>query len=208
MSALDTLTNETDKNKIIQGTAAEMVEGTDWFIQVPNGTYDIKVMLKLVDNKNNKNTIKEKVPMDFMINEVEITTPPLGIPDEIIHDKPNFAVKSGEIRLSWKKGIVSISQISITPQEAKPDTGAVKKEVDPGTFIGGDCLKENTKNCLFDESQLTSIKCKGVLVKIGATAPNKDMACKFKCIDATFESDEACKKDCPSTLKCLKKDVK
>jgi len=37
MSQMDNLVNEQDKNKVIQGTAAEMQEGKEWFIQVPNG---------------------------------------------------------------------------------------------------------------------------------------------------------------------------
>jgi len=38
-------------------------------------------------------------------------------------------------------------------------------------------MSGNTKNCLFDESQLTKIKCDGVMVKIGAKATNKEAAC-------------------------------
>jgi len=37
MSALDDIPSENDKNKLIQGTSAEMKEGQDWFIQLPNG---------------------------------------------------------------------------------------------------------------------------------------------------------------------------
>lgn len=177
MSQMDNLVNEQDKNKVIQGTAAEMQEGKEWFIQVPNGKYDVKVTLKLVDNKVNKGKFKNKVPMDFMLNEIKVETQPMGIADEIIHDKPNVNVTTGEIRLKWVKGVVSLIAIQLTAQAEPADTGAVRKEVFRNTFLGGDCMKGNTKNCLFDESQLTKIKCEGAMVKIGAKATNKDLAC-------------------------------
>lgn len=37
MSQIDDVANEGDKKKLIAGTGAEMTEGKDWFIQVPNG---------------------------------------------------------------------------------------------------------------------------------------------------------------------------
>jgi len=51
---MDDLARENDKQKVIMGTAAEMVDGTDWFIEVPNGKYDVKITLKLVDNASNQ----------------------------------------------------------------------------------------------------------------------------------------------------------
>lgn len=177
MSQLDDIANTDDKTKVIQGTAAEMESGDEWFIQLPNGKYDVKVMLKIVDNKVNKSKFKERVPMDFMLNEVAITTAPMSIKDEIIHDKPNLNVTTGEIRLKWVKGVVSLISITIIAQQEPADAGAVRKEVFRNTFMGGDCMKGNTKNCLFDESQLTKIKCDGMMVKISAKATNKAMAC-------------------------------
>lgn len=177
MSQIDDLSNESDKKVIIQGTAAEMQEGMDWFIKVPNGKYDVKVTLKLVENKANLQKFKDKVPMDFMINETEVTTAPMSIKDEIIHDKPNQNVKNGEIRLKWLKGIVSIVEVDIMPVQEAADPGAVRITVAPNTFKGGDCLKNNTKNCIFDESKLSSVKCEGIMVKIGANASNKQLAC-------------------------------
>lgn len=176
MSSLDDLANESSKMKIIHGTAAEMVDGTEWFIQLPNGKYDVKVMLKIVDNKENNGSLKKTV-MNFMINEIKVDTKAMRIKDEIVHDKPNINVTTGEIRLKWIKGTVSIISITLTPQNEPADAGAVRKEVSKNTFMGGDCLKGNSKNCLFDESQLTKIKCDGVMVKIGSKAKDKSMAC-------------------------------
>lgn len=34
---MDDLANSSDKEKVIQGTAAEMESGMDWFIKLPNG---------------------------------------------------------------------------------------------------------------------------------------------------------------------------
>jgi len=204
---MDDLASARDKQDIIMGTAAEMEDGNYWFIEVPNGKYDVKVTLKLVDNAVNQKKYTDKVPMDFKINEVEVQTPPMGLKDEIIHDKPNIVVKSNEIRLTWVKGVVSIVSVFVIPQEPEKDHGAVKKTVAPNTFKGGDCLKENTKNCVFDESLLTKVKCDGVMVKISSKASNKDIACMYKCVDAKFDNIEDCNKNLPETLKCLKKDV-
>jgi len=71
--------------------------------------------------------------MDFMINEVEINTSPMHIENEIIHDKPNINVTTGEIRLKWKHGVVSIVSIEIIAQNDAPDPGAVRKEVSKNT---------------------------------------------------------------------------
>lgn len=176
MSGLDDIAGINDKKALILGTAAEMKSGQDWFIQVPNGKYDIKIVLKIVDNKANKSVFASKTPMDFMINDMLVTTAPLGVRDEMVHDKKNVKITTSEIRLKWIKGIVSFSSIEIIPQQDVADVGAVKKEVFKNTFIGGDCLKDG-KNCLFDETQLTLVKCDGVFVKIGAKATVRDMAC-------------------------------
>jgi len=146
--------------------------------------------------------------MDFKINELDVNTPPMGLKDEIVHDKPNIIVKSNEIRLKWVKGVVSIVSVFIIPQEPDKDPGAVKKLVGPNTFQGGDCLKENTKNCVYDESMITKIKCDGSMVKIGSKASNKNIACLYKCVDAKFDTIDECNKQLPETLKCLKKDNK
>jgi len=98
---LDDIAKENDVKKITMGTAAELVEGTDWFIEVPNGKYDIKIILKLVDNKINKVKYKDKLRMDFRLNEVEIKTEPMDINNEMVHSKPNINVTKGEIRLKW-----------------------------------------------------------------------------------------------------------
>lgn len=37
MQMADDLINQTDKGKVLRGTAAEMESGKDWFIKVPNG---------------------------------------------------------------------------------------------------------------------------------------------------------------------------
>jgi len=42
--------------------------------------------------------------------------------------------------------------------------------------MGGDCMV-NTKNCIFDESQLINVKCDGIFVKIGAKAQARETAC-------------------------------
>lgn len=208
MSNLDDIANENDKQKVFQGTAAEMVEGQDWFIQLPNGKYDVKVTLKIVDNTVNKSKFTGRTPMDFMLNEIAITTSPLSIKDEIIHDKPNVNVTNGEIRLKWVKGTVSILSVQIIPQAEAADAGAVRKEISTNTFMGGDCMKGNSKNCVFDENQLTAIKCDGVMVKIGSKAQNKAIACMYKCVDSTFDSMEDCNKFVPETLRCAKKNTK
>lgn len=177
MSQLDDIAGVNDKTKLIQGTAAEMGEGMDWFIKLPNGKYDVKVILKLVDNKANQTKFKKtKVPMNFDINEISIVTEAMGLQDEIIHDKPNINVGTGEIRLKWRKGTVSIVQVTITPQNEPEDPGAVRKEIGKNNFKGGDCMKGNTKNCLFYDSQIAKLKCDGIFVKIDAKAP-KDLAC-------------------------------
>lgn len=176
-ATMDDLASATDNKKVILGTAAEMRDGMEWFIEVPNGKYDVKARLKLVDSKANAKKYTEKQPMDFDINEVKVSTAPMGVQDEIVHDKPNIAVKNKEIRLKWVAGVVSLISLEIIPQAEEEDTGAVRKQVAPNTFKGGDCLKTNTKNCLYDESQLTKIKCEGAMVKIGAKATNKDLAC-------------------------------
>jgi len=90
-------------------------------------------VLKLVENKVNKAKFTSKEPMNFMLNELLVETQPLGINDEIIHDKPNVNVTTGEIRLKWVKGTVSIVSIQITVQPGAPDAGAVRKEVAPNT---------------------------------------------------------------------------
>lgn len=102
----------------------------------------------MVDNKVNSGKFKEKVRMDFMLNEIEVKTDPMNIKDEIIHDKPNVIVKSGEVRLKWVAGVVSLISVELTPIQDAADPGAVKKTIAPNTFKGGDCLKEATKNCV------------------------------------------------------------
>lgn len=54
MRNIDDIANVNDKKQLIQGTGAELSQGVDWFIQVPNGKYDIKITLKLVADKTNK----------------------------------------------------------------------------------------------------------------------------------------------------------
>lgn len=61
------------------------------------------------------------------------------------------------------------------PQETPADMGT-KIEIEPFNYIGGDCIK-NPKNCLFNETVMNEVKCDGVMVKIGAKATNRLMAC-------------------------------
>lgn len=137
----------------------------------------MKITLKLVDNKVNKAKFTSREPMNFMLNDQLIETEPLSLRDEIIHDKPNVNVTTGEIRLKWIKGTVSLISIQIIAIPGAADNGAIRKEIAPNTFMGGDCASGNTKNCVYDESGLTKTKCDGVMVKIGAKATNKAIAC-------------------------------
>jgi len=114
--------------------------------------------------------------MDFMMNDTEVKTEPMGLPDEMIHDKPNFSVTKQELRLKWKEGVVSLVLVELVPMPGDADNGAVKTEVEPNNFIGGDCMK-NSKNCMFSESIMDQVNCDGVMVKIGAKAKNRKMAC-------------------------------
>lgn len=143
--------------------------------------------------------------MDFYINEVEVKSEPLSIKDELIHDKPNINVTTGEIRIKWIRGVVSLVLIEIMSQNEAADPGAIKKTLAPNTFEGGDCLKGNPKNCVFSENQLTTVKCTGIMVKIGSKASNKSLACMYKCVDSNFETMDECSKFVPETLKCVKK---
>lgn len=94
----------------------------------------MKVHVKLVDNKVNKAKFKtDKVPMDFMLNEFKITTEPLSIADEMIHDKPNISVSSNEIRIKWIAGSLSLVSITITPQPKTNEPGAIREEVAKNT---------------------------------------------------------------------------
>lgn len=131
--------------------------------------------------------------MELKLNEIELKTE-LGLNDEIILDKPNINVTESELRIKRLSGKVSLIGVEIIGQNEAADPGAVRKEVSKNTFMGGDCLKGNSKNCLFDESQLTKIKCDGIMVKIGSKAQNKAMACMYKCVDSSFENNDECTK--------------
>lgn len=115
--------------------------------------------------------------MDFMLNETKITTPPMSISSQIKHDKPNQNVTNGEIKLTRLSGDISLIDIEIISKNEPADPGATRKEVGKNTFIGGDCMSNNTKNCIFDEAQLSKIKCDGNMIKIPANATNKNLAC-------------------------------
>jgi hypothetical protein len=57
MVSAENLALETDKLKLIAGTGAQISSAdTQWFIELPNGKYDIKIMLKIVETKENKST--------------------------------------------------------------------------------------------------------------------------------------------------------
>lgn len=57
-----------------------------------------------MENKANIQKFKGKVNMNFKINEVDIKSPPMSIKDEIVHDKPNINVSTGEVRLKFQSG--------------------------------------------------------------------------------------------------------
>mmetsp|Transcript_36492 Transcript_36492/g.79515 ORF Transcript_36492/g.79515 Transcript_36492/m.79515 type:complete len:221 (+) Transcript_36492:174-836(+) len=209
MDSIDGITSEKDKNVLIAGTAA-FVDSVDpvWFINVPNGKYDVKVTCKIVENKQNNSTFKtDPVLMQFRINEVEIDTEPMPISGEIIHDKTNINVTTGKIQLTWVAGSVSLVSIEIAAQQTPSAGSAVKKEVARGTFLGGDC-NDNSLNCLFDEAQLTTVKCDGIFVKIGSKVSVPEMACRFKCVPKDFATMEECDDAKMETTVCISKGAK
>lgn len=146
----------------------------------------------------------KKTPMDFKINGQLVTTAPMNVKSRITHDKPNINVTTGEIRLTHVKGKVSIVSISIIAQGESEPHSAARKEVAKNTFSGGDCSK-NTKNCIFDEAMMSAVKCDGQFVKIGARAVNKQLACRWKCVEKSYKTVEECDNFRTETLTCCKK---
>lgn len=55
-------------------------------------------------------------------------------------------------------------------------------------------MKGNTKNCIYTMKQIPKMKCDGKMVHIGAKAQNKQMACMYKCVDASFASKRECER--------------
>lgn len=131
MVSAENLELENNKLKLIAGTGAEMVNAdSEWFIELPNGKYDLKVMLKIVENKSNsKEYATLKVPMNFKINDTEVVSEPMNITGEIVHDIPNVNVNSQELRVHWLAGLVPLISISITPQAMPAEMSAIRKEV-------------------------------------------------------------------------------
>lgn len=65
--------------------------------------------MKIVETKENKVLYSStKVPMNFMLNDLEVDTPPIGLSEEIVHDKTNINVTTKELRLKWKEGMLSL----------------------------------------------------------------------------------------------------
>lgn len=81
----------------------------------------------------------------------------------------------------------------------------MRKTVYKNTYIGGDCTKGNSKNCLFDDAQVSDVKCDGVMIKIPASATNKDLACKWKCVDSKYDNKNECSDFAPEKTICKKK---
>jgi len=100
--------------------------GEYWMINLPNGRYDVKIALKLVECAETMQkfpTSDDKAKMLFNLNNELMEPAPLSTTDQIILDKPFLLVNEKEIRLQWVEGWVSIIWIEIVPLNSPPEKG-------------------------------------------------------------------------------------
>lgn len=92
-----------EKDRLIFGTGAVMNQtGEEWMINVPNGRYDVKIALKLIECPETLQkypTPEDKAKMVFNLNNDLMQPEPLSTTDQIILDKPFLLVNEKEIRL-------------------------------------------------------------------------------------------------------------
>jgi len=60
---------------LIEGTAAEFKENSEWIIELPKRKYDVKIFCKIVDNQQSQEEYKNKnISMYFKINDIDVKT--------------------------------------------------------------------------------------------------------------------------------------
>lgn len=152
-------------------------------INVPNGRYDVKIALKLVDTPDTVQIFPPPATsaMKFTLNNELQEPTPLAVHDQLILDKPFVLVNESEIRLKWVEGYVSLIWIEIVPLNAPPENAGQTVEYSSRSKVGANCFKEPL-NCLFTERELQGISCPGKLVKILGNAKDKRLACMNKCV--------------------------
>lgn len=146
-----------------------------------------------MNTRQNRNKFKEnKNEIELKINDKVHNTGPMAMDDEITIDQPNLGVKDREIRISWVKGIINISEVEIIPINPDIPKGGPKTEIGRNTWEGAVCF-EDPLNCAFSDAEVKDItNCPGKFVKILGSAQNKKIACMNKCIENKYKTDELC----------------
>ena len=142
---IDKLSEINEPSRLIFGTGAVMKqEGEDWMINVPNGRYDVKIALKLVDTPDTVQIFPPHATsaMKFTLNNELQEPTPLVVHDQLILDKPFVLVNESEIRLKWVEGYVSLIWIEIVPLNAPPENAGQTVEYSSRSKVGANCFKE------------------------------------------------------------------
>lgn len=116
----------------------------------------------------------------------------MTLDDEITIDQPNLKVKNREIRVTWVKGDINMSEIEIIPINPPMQKGGPRTEIGRNTWTGAACF-ENPLHCAFSDAETKEVtNCPGSFVKIKGNASNKNIACMNKCVAASYASEAQC----------------